>query len=183
LSTFDIEKFGIINRIPASSAVVSKNQEFYQMGEEGNPPDAYELQDAPKMKRLIFRDFVVTNKYPNNIVLLDSIPFVCAVNDLAYDPHSDSFNVTVVPFRKQGNFFTGFPCDSSDCDIYSVSGGLDYSKKRVVKSSNICNQFVCLINDREMAKQQHKQQTSALGPSAIDKAVHWVCIPLMHSRF
>jgi hypothetical protein len=179
LSTFDPENFGIMNRIPG----LKKRQEFYQMGEEGNSPDAYELQTTAHMKRLIFRDFVISDKYPNNIVLTRNYG-VCAVSDLAYDAEGDSFNVTVVPFHKQGDFFTGVPCNSSDCDIYSVSGGLNYSKQRVVTSNEVANQFVCLLNDREMKKQQQASSaTTGASASTANKAAHWVCIPLMHAKF
>jgi hypothetical protein len=184
LETFQSDNFGIVNRISG----LKPHEEFYQMGEEGNPPDAYELQTTSHMKRLIYRDYVISNKYPNNIVLTKD-KCVCVVSDLSYDTVADSFNVTIVPFKKQGDFFSGIPCNSSDCDIYSVSGGIDYSKKRVINSTEVANQFVCLLNDREMSKQQQQQApttSSAAGTAttaAINRNAHWVCIPLMHAQF
>lgn len=163
----------------------SGNGEFFQMGEEGNPPDAYELHITTSIKRLIYRDFVISNKYPNNIVL-SKTKGVCAVSSMSYDESSDCFLVTMAPFHRQNDFFRGFPCTSSDFNIFQVSGGIDYHKKFTVASSDITNQFVCLLHDREVDKEVIQQQPNIEGdPAAVaniitQKKAHWVCIPLMH---
>jgi hypothetical protein len=164
------------------------HEEFYQMGEEGNGPEAYEMHTTRTMKRLIYRDFVISTKYPNNIVLTTDRK-VCVVNDLAYDSVADCFMVTVAPFNHQGDFFTILPCNSSDCDIYSVSGGVNYAKKKVINSSEVVNQFVCLLNDRVMnANKLKRDAAAAAGSSTVtaiekNKEAHWVCIPLMHVQY
>jgi hypothetical protein len=114
---------------------------------------------------------------------------VCVVNDLAYDSVADCFMVTVAPFNHQGDFFTILPCNSSDCDIYSVSGGVNYAKKKVINSSEVVNQFVCLLNDRVMnANKLKRDAAAAAGSSTVtaiekNKEAHWVCIPLMHVQY
>jgi len=180
LKSFDVDRFAILNPMPGLQD--DPNKEYYQMGEEGNPPDAYELHITPTMKRLIYRDFTVSNKYPNNIVLTKNNG-VCAVSDLSYDDPSDSFLVTISPFNRQNDFFRGAPCNSSDFNIFQVSGGIDYSKKAVAESSEIVNQFVCLLHDREVDKQIEQESADAAQEMiAIMKKrkAHWVCIPLMH---
>jgi hypothetical protein len=167
LSTYNVDEFGVMNRIPGTS---SNQQHFYQLGEEGNPPDAYELHITKSMQRLIFRDFIISTKYPNNVVLVRN-KGVCVVSKICYKENKDSFFVTVAPFVKQTDFFKGSPCNSSIYDIYQVTGGL--SSAFEIDSRRISNQFVCLLFDR---------QTSLADPASMDKVKSsWVCIPLMHS--
>jgi hypothetical protein len=165
LSTFNVDEFGVMNRIPRT------NHHFYQLGEEGNPPDAYELHITKSMQRLIFRDFIISSKYPNNVVLVRNRG-VCIVSKICYKEEEDAFYVTIAPFVKQEDFFKHHPCNSSLYDIYKVSGGLS-SRAQEINSNNILNQYVCIMFDRQThsddAKRLDKEKTS------------WVCIPLMHS--
>jgi hypothetical protein len=165
LSTYNVDNFGIMNRIRGTS-------NFYQLGEEGNPPDAYELHTTKnnRSQRLIFRDFIISTRYPNNVVLVKS-KGVCVVSNIRYKEEEDAFFVTLAPFIKQSDFFKKHPCDSSVYDIYLVNGGLTNAVE--IDSKNILNQYVCLMYDR---------QTKADDPASLDKVKSsWVCIPLMHS--
>ena len=179
MKSFDQDNFAVINRIPSTDG------EFYQLGEEGNPPDAYELQITRNMKRLIYRDFVISNKYPNNIVLTRN-KGVCVVRDMWYDEPSDSFQVKIAPFNKQGDFYRGSPCNSSDFDIYRVAGGINFGKSIVVDSSEIKNQFVCLLHEK--GRSDEADNTAVAADNAVLRDVYrkrtaWVCIPLMHAQF
>jgi hypothetical protein len=145
---------------------------FYQLGEEGNPPDAYELHTTKnnRSQRLIFRDFIISTRYPNNIVLVKN-KGVCVVHSIRYKEEEDAFFVTLAPFIKQLDFFKNQPCNSSVYDIYLVTGGLSNAVE--IDSKNISNQYVCLMFDR---------QTKVDDPASLDKVKSsWVCIPLMHS--
>jgi hypothetical protein len=183
LSTFNIGEFGVINRMNTLPG-----KEYYQMGEEGNKPDPYELQSA-KIKRLVFRDFTISTRYPNNVVLVrgNSINMgVCCVSDLRYDVESDSFKATVSPFAKQGDFYTGIPCNSSAFNIYLVSGGVDHSKKEEIDARLIVTQFVCLPFKKHVAGNPTLPSSSSRnargGQRLLDKGLtSWVCTPLMHS--
>lgn len=187
LSTFDVEEFGVINRMNTLPG-----KEYYQMGEEGNKPDPYELQSA-KIKRLVYRDFTISTRYPNNVVLVrgDNIDMgVCCVSDLRYDIESDSFKATVSPFAKQGDFYTGVPCNSSTFNIYLVSGGVDHSRKQEIDARLIVTQFVCLpfkkhvaVADNPTTSSSSSRRNARIGPQRLlDKALtSWVCTPLMHS--
>jgi hypothetical protein len=185
-STFNNEEFGVINPMPRRGK--HDDPQFYQMGEEGNPPDAYELHVTRKMKRLVFRDFTISTKYPNNIVLVKDMG-VCVVHDMRYDEPSDSFKVLLSPFVQQDDFFTGRPCNSSDFSIFKVTGGTDKTKRKSVDANEIVNQFVALVFDNTPLtdverKQLQNQQPSAKATASLDKAkVVWVCIPLMHALF
>ncbi|XP_047124387.1 uncharacterized protein LOC124807050 [Hydra vulgaris] len=176
LSNFNENDFGVINTISTDHP----SNKFYQMGEEGNKPNAYELQVTRHMKRLIFRDFTISNKYPNNVVLVNSSigkPKVCVVSDMRYDDVEDKFKVSISPFKKQGDFFEGYPCNSSDFNIFLVSGDLNHDRKREVNADCIENQFVCLLYEKEVtdidinAKEQIQFNT---------KNAQWVCTPLFH---
>jgi hypothetical protein len=169
-------------------------KEYYQMGEEGNKPDAYELQTTAHMKRLIFRDFTISTRYPNNIVLVrgDNIDMgVCVVGNLRYDLEADTFKVLVSPFVKQGDFYTGVPCNSSDFNIYLVSGGVDHSKRQEVDSKLIVTQFVCLLFEKHVTDSHSISNEATTSSSLNDNPSHhrmldktltsWVCTPLMHS--
>jgi hypothetical protein len=170
-------------------------KEYYQMGEEGNKPDAYELQTTNYMKRLIFRDFTVSTRYPNNIVLVRGNEIdmgVCVISDLRYDSEADTFKVSVSPFVKQGDFYTGVPCNSSDFNIYLVSGGVDHSKRQEVDSKLIVTQFVCLLYEKHViASNSTSNEATASSSLNDDPSRHhrmldktltsWVCTPLMHS--
>jgi hypothetical protein len=165
LSTYNVDEFGIMNRISR------KNPDFYQLGEEGNPRDAYELHITKSMQRLIFRDFIISTKYPNNVVLVKN-KGVCVVSKICYKEEHDAFFVTLAPFVKQGDFFKRHPCNSSVYDIYLVTGGIS-SRVQEINSKMISNQYVCLMFDR---------QTQSDDPKCLDKEkTSWVCIPLMHS--
>jgi hypothetical protein len=144
---------------------------FYQLGEEGNSPDAYELHITRNMQRLIFRDFIISTKYPNNVVLIKG-KGVCVVSKICYKENEDAFFVTVASFVKQDDFFKRHPCNSSLYDIYLVTGGL--SPAFEIDSKKISNQFVCLMFDRQtLATDQGR---------TMDKVkTSWVCIPLLHS--
>jgi hypothetical protein len=166
------------------------------MGEEGNKPDAYELQTTPHMKRLIFRDFTVSTRYPNNIVLVRGYGIdmgVCVISNLRYDSETDTFKVLVSPFVQQRDFYTGVPCNSSDFNIYLVSGGVDQSKRREVDSKLIVTQFVCLLFEKHVVTDSNSTSNVATTSSCLtdnpssqhrmlDKTLtSWVCTPLMHS--
>jgi hypothetical protein len=180
LSTFDSKEFAIINPIPMQQP----NLKFYQMGEEGNLPDAYELHTTRHMKRLVFRDFTISNKYPNNIVLVKNLG-VCVVHDMRLDRQSDSFRVLLSPFVKQEDFFQGKPCNSSEFWIFMVSGGIDATKRTTVNAKDILNQFVCLLYEKVVDVNAAAQvQSSAANSANLDKKkTVWVCIPLMHALF
>jgi hypothetical protein len=183
LSTFDNEEFAIINKMP----MANDSLQFYQMGEEGNPRDAYELHITPHMKRLVFRDFTISNKYPNNIVLVKHLG-VCVVHDMRRDDQSDSFQVTVSPFVKQEDFYQGVPCNSSDFSIFMVTGGQDVRRRKAVNSKDIANQFVCLpfektVNLDDEPTENAEQPASAAIANLDKKRCVWVCIPLMHGLF
>jgi hypothetical protein len=153
---------------------------FYQMGEEGNPPDAYELHTTAHMKRLVFRDYTISNKYPNNIVLVKNLG-VCVVHDMRMDRQTDSFRVLVTPFETQEDFFTGKPCNSSAFDIFMCSGGNDAAKRQTVDAKDILNQFVCLLHQNEV---NQPESSAASDAHLLDKKKSvWVCIPLMHGLF
>jgi hypothetical protein len=183
------------------------------MGEEGNPADAYELQITPHMKRLVFRDFIVSTKYPNNVVLVqgdytddnnaptsaeqesaDGHPStaprpkkdlgVCVISDLRFDKETDAFKLTVAPFAKQGDFYSGVPCNSSEFNIYMVTGGVDQSQRKEIDSSCVKTQFVCLMLEKFVANEQSGNASAAQNDvrPALDKTrTTWVCTPLMHS--
>jgi hypothetical protein len=165
--------------------------EFYQMGEEGNARDAYELHTTRNMKRLVFRDFTVSNKYPNNIVLAKDLG-VCVVHDIRYDRYLDSFQVSLSPFTKQEDFYQGAPCNSSEFNIFMVSGGMDITKRKTVDSRQIKNQFVCLMYEKVVNIQdaqpkniqQQENQPAAAARANLDKQKSvFVCVPLMHGLF
>lgn len=186
LSTFKEEEFAIINPIVMSAG--QSDLQFYQMGEEGNPRDAYELHCTRFMKRLIFRDFTIATKYPNNIVLVNDLG-VCVVSDISLDKESDSFQVKLAPFVKQADFFKGSPCDSSSFHIYMVSGGVDNKKRKSVNANDIVNQFVCLLYKRVVdidadIAEEARQHPSDVARVNLDKTKSiFVCIPLMHALF
>lgn len=188
LSTFNDEEFGIINPIVMPAADGESDLQCYQMGEEGNPRDAYELHCTRFMKRLIFRDFTISTKYPNNIVLVKDLG-VCVVSDISLDKESDSFQVKLAPFEKQGNFFTGSPCDSSIFHIYMVSGGINTKRRKTVNANDIVNQFVCLLYKKVVdvdadPEDEARQHPSDIAKVNLDKKKSiWVCVPLMHALF
>jgi hypothetical protein len=124
-----MEKFAIINRIEGR---VTRDKMYFQMGEEGNPPDAYELHTTKKMQRLLFRDFTISNRYPNNVVLVEH-DGVSVVTNIVYS--NDTFIVSIVPFVTQTDFFETRPCNSTDFDIYLVTDGLKLSARKDVDSS------------------------------------------------
>jgi hypothetical protein len=160
------------------------------MGEEGNPKDAYEMHTTRHMKRLIYRDFTISTKYPNNIVLVKKLG-VCVVHDMNRDTDSDSFQVLLSPFVKQDDFFQGTPCNSSDFSIFMVSGGIDATKRQKVNANDIVNQFVCLMYEKSVSldNQQNNALEQPAHPSTVaianldKKKTAWVCIPLMHALF
>lgn len=178
-STFDVNEFGMINLIPN----LDPSLKFYQMGEEGNAHDAYEIQATRNMKRLIFRDFTISTKYPNNVVLVEDANIgtsatVCVVTDIRLDEVSDSFRVTVSPFHKQGDFYQGFPCNSSDFHIYLVTGGINTTKKCEINANSIKTQFVCLLFERSVTVADFQVGG---GAAHLNKSkLSWVCIPLLH---
>ena len=110
-----MEKFAIINRIEGR---VTRDKMYFQMGEEGNAPDAYEMHVTRFMTRLVYRDFTISDRYPNNIVLVNDMG-VCVVQNIKYEEKSDAFFLTVSPFKHQTDFYTGYPCNSTDFSIYS----------------------------------------------------------------
>jgi hypothetical protein len=172
---FDPETFALINPIPNLS---NTDAQFYQMGEEGNNDEAYELQITSNMKRLIYRDFIISNQYPNNIVLTKDSK-VCVVDDCCYDEDNNSFMISVAPFKKQGDFFVGKPCNSSDFNIYQVTDGIEYNKLCRVHSSEVINQFVCLLYD----KHSTPTASSMAAPASFNKtSAKYVCTPLMHAQ-
>lgn len=189
LSTYDPETFGVINPIPPSLLPPQfQNKpdiQFYQVGEEGNPPGPYEMHTTRYMKRLVYRDFTISTKYPNNVVLLKNLG-VCVVFNMFRDAPSDSFKLVLAPFAKQGNFFEGSPCDSSDFGIFKVSGGIDHSKRRTVDASIVVNQLVCLLFDKvvDYDAAEGPEPPSATATLKLNKTkAAFVCIPLMHGMF
>ena len=184
LSTFDNEQFGIINPV----AQLPQGIEFYQMGEEGNSPGPYEMHTTRYMQRLVFRDFTISNKYPNNVVLVKHLG-VCVVHKLVLDRKTDSFQAILSPFVKQTDFFRGSPCNSSDFDIYRVFGGLgDARNRKWVNANDIVNQFVCILSKKVVDVDADRTEEAQLHPTQIARRdlnkqqSEWVCIPLIHGR-
>lgn len=172
LKSYDLQEFGILNRIPCTNV---NQQHFYQLGEEGNGPEAYELHVTARMQRLIFRDFIISTTYPNNIVLVRG-KGVCVVSKIHYNEEEDVFIATVAPMKIQRDFFHHIPCNSSVFDIYLVTGG-SADVPHEIHSSEILNQYVCIMYDRRTKPSSIPGQ-----PDELDKInSSWVCIPLMHS--
>lgn len=192
LSTFNDDEFGVINRMPVPQKSLGFDHavDFYQMGEEGNSRDPYELHTTRYMKRLAFRDFTISTKYPNNVVLVKALG-VCAVNDIFLDREADAFRVVVTPFAKQTDFFKGTPCNSSDFQIYMVYGGLNVKRRATTDAKDIINQFVCLLYkkavnvDADMEEYTNvSTQPSTVAAAMFDKRQSvFVCMPLLHALF
>lgn len=144
-----------------------QRQRYYQLGEEARPHDAYEYHETKFTKTLVYPDFAITTRYPNNIVLVKKLG-ICKVEEIelqtemVYDEVTQTSSESIVqppktivyvsPFKKQSDIFLdNHPCKSSEYNCFIVSGGV--KEPKLIQTADIINQIVLLlIRDEETEK-------------------------------